>query len=166
MTMASRTLLMLRRRHALLTSVINRSASQRKRPVVRTLASFSKPAVVTGAERIHDHCSDYRSFALAALASATAAAAFVHSNQEQATVECGAAATAWDPQSIRGATTPQPRNVMLHPRRSIRARNLQDKYNVEWNQVLGEGAYGSVHPARLAATGEKVSHCCLMSCSG
>lgn len=34
--------------------------------------------------------------------------------------------------------------------------SLEDKYNIEWNIVLGEGAYGSVHPARLAATGEKV----------
>jgi len=41
--------------------------------------------------------------------------------------------------------------------RSIRARNLSDKYKVDWKTVLGEGAYGSVHPARLAATGEKVA---------
>lgn len=33
---------------------------------------------------------------------------------------------------------------------------LEEKYNIEWHIVLGEGAYGSVHPARLAATGEKV----------
>jgi hypothetical protein len=33
---------------------------------------------------------------------------------------------------------------------------LDEKYKVEWEKVLGEGAYGSVHPARLAATGEKV----------
>ena len=34
--------------------------------------------------------------------------------------------------------------------------SLEEKYNIEWDIVLGEGAYGSVHPARLAATGEKV----------
>ena len=34
--------------------------------------------------------------------------------------------------------------------------SLEDKYNIEWEIILGEGAYGSVHPARLAATGEKV----------
>ena len=34
--------------------------------------------------------------------------------------------------------------------------SLEDKYNIEWDIILGEGAYGSVHPARLAATGEKV----------
>jgi hypothetical protein len=50
----------------------------------------------------------------------------------------------------------QPRNVMLHRMRSVMARGLNDKYNVEWKTVLGEGAYGSVHPARLATTGEKV----------
>ena len=48
------------------------------------------------------------------------------------------------------------RNVMLHRMRSIQARNLDEKYNVDWKNVLGEGAYGSVHPARLSATGEKV----------
>ena len=49
-----------------------------------------------------------------------------------------------------------PVNVTAHRMRSIRARNLSDKYKVDWKTVLGEGAYGSVHPARLAATGEKV----------
>lgn len=50
----------------------------------------------------------------------------------------------------------QPRNVMLHRMRSGAGRGLNDKYNVDWNTNLGEGAYGSVHPARLAVTGEKV----------
>lgn len=54
--------------------------------------------------------------------------------------------------------TTQPRNVMLAERRSIRARGLTEKYKVDWNTTLGEGAYGSVYPARLAATGEKVMH--------
>ncbi len=52
----------------------------------------------------------------------------------------------------------QPRNVMVHRLRSLRGRSLNEKYNVDWKTVLGEGAYGSVHPARLAATGEKVSN--------
>lgn len=51
----------------------------------------------------------------------------------------------------------QPRNVMLHRLRSLRGRNLSDKYNVDWKTCLGEGAYGSVHPARHATTGEKVA---------
>ena len=51
----------------------------------------------------------------------------------------------------------QPRNVMISRMRSIKGRGLNEKYNVEWNTVLGEGAYGSVHPARLALTGEKVA---------
>jgi hypothetical protein len=51
----------------------------------------------------------------------------------------------------------QPRNVMpLHRMTSTAGRGLKDKYNVDWKTVLGEGAYGSVHPARVAATGEKV----------
>ena len=56
----------------------------------------------------------------------------------------------------RSMTMQQPRNVMLHRMRSGAARGLNDKYNVDWKTVLGEGAYGSVHPARLAKTGEKV----------
>lgn len=51
----------------------------------------------------------------------------------------------------------EPRNVMIHRMRSKRGRGLNEKYNVDWETVLGEGAYGSVHPARLAATGEKVA---------
>lgn len=51
----------------------------------------------------------------------------------------------------------QPRNVMISRMRSIKGRGLNEKYNVDWNLVLGEGAYGSVHPARLALTGEKVA---------
>lgn len=52
----------------------------------------------------------------------------------------------------------QPRNVMLHRMRSARARNLEEKYDIAWDTKLGEGAYGSVYPGRLSATGEKVSH--------
>ena len=51
----------------------------------------------------------------------------------------------------------KPKNVMLHRLRSVRGRGLTDKYMVDWTTVLGEGAYGSVHPARLRATGEKVA---------
>ena len=51
----------------------------------------------------------------------------------------------------------QPRNVMINRMRSVAGRGLHEKYNVEWDTVLGEGAYGSVHPARLALTGEKVA---------
>jgi serine/threonine protein kinase len=34
---------------------------------------------------------------------------------------------------------------------------LDEKYKIDWSLVLGEGAYGKVHPARVAATGEKVA---------
>ena len=58
----------------------------------------------------------------------------------------------------RSVSLQQPRNVMLHRMRSGAGRTLTDRYKVDWKTVLGEGAYGSVHPARLAATGEKVSN--------
>lgn len=55
------------------------------------------------------------------------------------------------------SSSPSPRNVMLHRMRSLNGRSLTAKYKVDWQTVLGEGAYGSVHPARLRATGEKVA---------
>ena len=58
------------------------------------------------------------------------------------------------------SSSPNPRNVMLHRMRSVRGRGLDDKYIVDWKTILGEGAYGSVHPARLRATGEKVRGRC------
>jgi hypothetical protein len=45
---------------------------------------------------------------------------------------------------------------MLKRMRSVSGRGLNEKYKVDWNIVLGEGAFGAVHPARLALTGEKV----------
>jgi len=45
----------------------------------------------------------------------------------------------------------------LRRMRSLPAKSLSDRYNVDWTTKLGEGAYGSVHPARLAITGEKVA---------
>jgi len=47
--------------------------------------------------------------------------------------------------------------VSLRRMRSLPAHVLNEKYNVDWTNKLGEGAYGSVHPARLATTGEKVA---------
>jgi len=66
--------------------------------------------------------------------------------------ECAAVTT-----PIRTDSKAPPRNVTAHRMRSLRARNLDDKYRVDWKTVLGEGAYGSVHPARVANTGEKVA---------
>jgi len=50
----------------------------------------------------------------------------------------------------------QPRNVMLHRMRSVRARQLGEKYKVDWNTCLGEGAYAQVFPAKTDK-GEKVA---------
>lgn len=62
-----------------------------------------------------------------------------------------------NPENFKHNRYTQPRNVMLHRHRSTSSRSLSDKYKVDWKTVLGEGAYGSVHPARLASTGEKVA---------
>ncbi len=48
-----------------------------------------------------------------------------------------------------------PRNVMLQSRRSVMARSLTQKYDPDWDNVLGEGAYGTVHIATNRATGQK-----------
>jgi len=50
----------------------------------------------------------------------------------------------------------QPRNVMLHRMRSTRARHLGEKYKVDWNTCLGEGAYAQVFPGKTER-GEKVA---------
>jgi serine/threonine protein kinase len=55
------------------------------------------------------------------------------------------------------SSSSSPRNVMIQNRRSLRGRSLHAKYRVDWNTVLGEGAYGTVYPGRLRATGEKVA---------
>ena len=65
--------------------------------------------------------------------------------------------TASSTSSLPSSSSETPRNVMLKSMRSLRGRPLSAKYNVDWETVLGEGAYGSVHPARHAATGEKVA---------
>jgi Protein kinase domain len=46
---------------------------------------------------------------------------------------------------------------LLHRMQSVTSRGLNEKYHVDWDTVLGEGSYGSVHPGRLAATGEKIA---------
>jgi hypothetical protein len=62
-----------------------------------------------------------------------------------------------EPRKFKTQIIHEPKNVMLHRMRSAAGRGLNDKYKVDWKTVLGEGAYGSVHPARLACTREKVS---------
>jgi hypothetical protein len=61
-----------------------------------------------------------------------------------------------EPRRTQTKVPPNAGKVNLNRMRSLRGRGLDEKYKVEWEKVLGEGAYGSVHPARLAATGEKV----------
>ena len=41
-----------------------------------------------------------------------------------------------------------PTNIMLKSHRSRLSRTLDDKYIPDWKEVLGEGAYGTVHLAR------------------
>lgn len=96
-----------------------------------------------------------------------AAALLIAQQQQEETLKCEAQVAATEPwkdpavvekNSKHGPRklSNKPKNVMLHRMRSLRARSLNDKYNVDWDNVIGEGAYGSVHPARLALTGEKV----------
>jgi len=49
------------------------------------------------------------------------------------------------------------KNIMAHPMRSLVGRPLEMKYDVDWRNVLGEGAFGSVHSATLRSTKEKVA---------
>jgi hypothetical protein len=97
--------------------------------------------------------------ALAAVAAA--AVLFMESNRQDGTASyCEMTAASWQDVVSSGKSprklSKHAQNVMIHSRRSLRARSLDDKYNIDWETVIGEGAYGSVHPGRLAATGEKV----------
>lgn len=64
-----------------------------------------------------------------------------------------------------GSMAKEAKGTTLGRFQSMRGRGLNEKYTVDWKQVLGEGAYGSVHPARLAATGEKVWMNCMYVCA-
>jgi len=48
-------------------------------------------------------------------------------------------------------------NIMLQSHRSRLSRELSDKYAPDWKEVLGEGAYGTVHIARLKENNKKVA---------
>jgi len=74
------------------------------------------------------------------------------------------AATLGNSKSLR--PNDKPRSVMLHRLRSVKARSLQDKYDINWEVVLGEGAYGAVYPGKLRSTGEKASKVAWGVCVG
>jgi serine/threonine protein kinase len=99
--------------------------------------------------------------ALASLAGSTVfnaqnEAAAKKENASESSSSSDQTVTSCEPRRINSVDL-QPRNVMLHRMRSVKGRGLNDKYKVDWDIVLGEGAYGYVHPARLAVTGEKVA---------
>jgi len=144
------------------------SSSSDREALLFAAAAAAGLAIVSGAVETHDpqntvvRDNDSNDVALGELLKT--AATSVSQRQQPTVVNC-------DPrrptQQRRGSggnggglggagTKQEPRNVMLHRMRSMRGRGLNEKYKVDWKQVLGEGAYGSVHPARLAATGEKV----------
>ena len=106
-----------------------------------------------------------------AISVATAALMIASTQQENRTASCDSTAAEGRQDAASGTRGPRKlsklakTNVMLHSRRSLRARTLDDKYNVDWDVVIGEGAYGSVHPGRLAATGEKVCSCTIVRSS-
>ena len=87
----------------------------------------------------------------AALALAATAIAYhiQHQQQQQPT----------QTEARRKLSINNPKAANLSRFHSLNDRGMSHKYKVDWQTVLGEGAYGSVHPARLAATGEKVSVC-------
>ena len=107
--------------------------------------------------------SQFNNFSLAATTAAavTLFTITAANNNKKSTTQCETSMTNSSPNKSTIQFKPSlkkgPKNVMLSRLRSLRGRSLSDKYTVNWKQVLGEGAYGSVHPARLKATGEKVA---------
>ena len=126
----------------------------------RTLARHSRQrrfATVAKAAIAADNQHNGSSAATAAALLLAAAAATLQLPQGSSTTT--STKTQNEPRRVpsRISTTLTPRASNLSRFRSITDRGMNSKYTVDWNVVLGEGAYGSVHPARLAATGEKVS---------
>jgi len=150
---------MLRRScHHCQTALLLRSSSRRARPPrLFTTAATPLSALSATANDHQQHREQYWQASAAGMAGALALAA--------ATItKCEAEQSPPQPPEVQATSMAMsmlgdssPRNVMLQNRRSVRGRSLTDKYNVDWKTVLGEGAYGSVHPARHAATGEKVA---------
>ena len=120
----------------------------------------------------HSYTNDQRN-ALLLVAAVAACSALTTNKQHSSTVspvvKCDNTASAVS--SAQPTTTlvssnvmnpnEKPRNIMLHRMRSMKARSLVDKYDINWNVVLGEGAYGAVYPGKLHSTGEKVK---LLTC--
>lgn len=116
-------------------------ATRQQMPAMRTLSSISKEQK----SRREDGQSSYVGFAIAG--SLLYSLANTKNNSFENTTR----------NEPRRFGRNEARNVGLARMRSTAGRNLTSKYKVDWKTVLGEGAYGSVHPARLANTGEKVA---------
>ena len=130
--------------------------NSRNRMEVRTVATTS----LASDDRSTSN-PQYALYALAAAAAAIASLTVASTTTTTSPTSCDSAAkmnhpkASGDQQLTRLPTIP--RNVNLKKMRSLKGRSLEDKYTVDWETVLGEGAYGSVHPARLKSTGEKVA---------
>lgn len=146
--------------------VLARTRREIQRSKTRTSAFESSRALSCGCNvrRTEDSTPDIFTAALVATAAAGTLCSVSCTRENSA---CDAKRTFAPFQPLTSKAEPrrfktmhQPRNVMLHRMRSAAGRGLNAKYKVDWKTVLGEGAYGSVHPARLAITGEKVSFNC------
>lgn len=107
---------------------------------IRRLRRWNHQAVVVKATSAHQNEPRESGSPLHPAAMLLLAAAALHQNDPNAT----------------HSESSEPRRANLSRFQSMNARGMNHKYTVDWKVVLGEGAYGSVHPARLAATGEKV----------
>ena len=63
----------------------------------------------------------------------------------------------WGAQSSGCNNDTNDKRDKIHFVKTRPADELHSTYRVNWNTVLGEGAYGRVYPARHVNTGEKVS---------
>jgi hypothetical protein len=139
------------RRHRLI--AVCRTAASRR---LRNGRSFG--AVASASQTLHEQRADVFGMTEMALAGGLLAAYAAMTLSDGGNNETACEAVQSDSfEPMIPLNKQQPRNVMIHRMRSLKGRNLNDKYKVDWKTVLGEGAYGSVHPSRVAVTGEKVS---------
>lgn len=120
--------------------------------------SLTRLAALHAGTKTSQGCSD-QSTALFT-AAVVACAVISHQVHSQVSATCDEALIPpWTKSESSATVCPnrKPRNVMLHRFRSNKARHLPEKYDVDWNTVLGFGTYGAVYSGKKSSNGERVA---------
>mmetsp|Transcript_3436 Transcript_3436/g.5370 ORF Transcript_3436/g.5370 Transcript_3436/m.5370 type:complete len:866 (+) Transcript_3436:173-2770(+) len=123
---------------------------------ISTAGSQAQRAAASQATNAYEHTNYSEACWIAAFGGLTALATGVAA-YNKTTAECQEMLHKPPPADAPSVGMGPAKNIMLHRLRSVRARDMTEKYKVTWDKVLGEGAYGAVYPAYHIQTGEKVA---------